>query len=300
MLKIRIFLKIILCFLFVQNFCTAQESTELNFLILKPGDPGATTELATEYLATIANYFTSHVPALHGKHLRGWIANHPDTAAAIMKHHPPIMAYVPAGFYFKYFHEKKQPVAPIAQAPRFGKNIEHFYIVTTKSGPATLDAIKGTVVRTAFGIDWDYLRRMVFPSDFQPGIQFKLEESQNLADDLFLLIESANHKKVNTEPVALLLDEELKHFFEVDDLTWPKLKIIWTSEDLPRDLFVAIGAQWAEADRKGLFDALVKMNTDPKGKELLDLMQSSGFTRVDTPLLNRTKEKYYATQKGNH
>lgn len=282
------------CLLFTANGW-AQNASPVNFLILKPGDPGAAAELAGDYLATVANYFTAHTPYLREKIVHGWIANHPDSALAIMKQHPPVMAYVPAGFYFKHLLHSGQAVVPVAQAPRFGKTVERYYIVAAKSGPASLNELKGKIVRTSFGIDWDYLRKLVFPAAFRPGVFFKLEESQNLADDLFLLIESAEKKQA--APAALLLDEELKHFFEADDLVWPQLKIIWTSPELPRELFVVIGDDWSASHQKGLLESLQQMSRDPKGKELLELMQSSGFTPVDFELLNRLQEKYFSTPK---
>ncbi len=290
----NLYKRLIFALLFASNGW-AQNASPLNFLILKPGDPGATTELASEYLTTITNYFTTHTPYLRGKSLRGWIANHPDSALAIIKQHPAVMAYVPAGFYFKHLLHSGPAVAPVAQAPRFGKHVERYYIVAAKSGPSSLKELKGKIIRTSFGIDWDYLRKVVFPAAFQPGAQFKLQESQNLADDLFLLIEGAERKPA--APAALLLDEELKHFFEVDDLVWPQLKITWTSTDLPRDLFVVIGDDWSASHQRDLLESLQQMSRDPKGKELLELMQSSGFTPVDFELLNRTKEKYFSTPK---
>jgi hypothetical protein len=271
-----------------------QTSEPLNFLILKPGDPGATNELAADYLNTVADYFVRNTPFLRDKNLRGWIANHPDSAVAIMKKHPPIMAFAPAGFYFKHLVNSEHPATPIAQSPRFGKSVEHYYIVTSKSGTSALSALKGKTVRTYFGIDRDYLRKVVLPADFQPGTFLKLDESQNLADDVFLLIENGQTKEAVT---AILIDEELKHFFEIDDLVWPQLKIIWTSSELPRELFVAIGEGWNEARKKELFDALQKMNGDQKGKELLQLLQSTGFTAVDSALLNRTLQKYFSNAK---
>ncbi|HEX9654199.1 MAG TPA: PhnD/SsuA/transferrin family substrate-binding protein [bacterium] len=283
--------------LFLPVLALSQNSQPMNFLIVKPGDPGAVSDLATGYLETIANYFTTHTPCFQGKNLHGWIANHPDSAVLLMKTRPYVMAYVPVGFYLKYLHSPNRPATPIAQAPRFGKNAERYYVVTTKSAPASTEALKRKIVITNFGADWDYLRRVVFPDNFQPGVDFELRESQNLADDLFLLIESTGKNPVQNAPAALLLDEELKHFFEADDLAWPQLKIIWTSAALPRDVFVLIGDNWTDTDKQGVLDSLLKMNHDPKGKEMLELMQSNGFTKVDTALLSFAKEQYFSKVK---
>ncbi len=286
-------------FLSIQTSAQGQSKPTTNFLVVKPGDESATSALASDYLMTITGYLRSQVPFLHSKALRGWIANRLDSAAVVLQQRRPLFAFVPTGFYLEHLYNANWKATPIAQAPRFGKTTEKYYLVSSKAGPMAISALKGKIVRTAFSIDWKYLKNVVFPKAFQPGIDFQLEPSDNLADDMFLLIEGANQESTSIQELpasALLLDEELKNFFEEDDLVWNEIQIIWSSQELPGYLFVIIGNEWQEDDKTNLFKALHDMQNNQTGTELLDLMQSSGFSKVDTILLEQIIQKYFALE----
>ncbi|MFQ5602119.1 MAG: PhnD/SsuA/transferrin family substrate-binding protein [bacterium] len=281
--------------------CTfAQDAKRPSFLIVKPGDAGATSESASEYLNKIGEYFSQKVSRFKQKPLLGLISNRLDSAIVILQKHRPVFVFVPAGFYLQHLSNYAENTRPIAQAPRFGKQVEHYYLLGLKRRPSSLAALKGQRVRTNFAIDWAYLKRVVFPADFQPGTHFKLEASENLADDLFLMLEARDAGEIDQlEPAAaILVDEELKHFFETDDLIRDELQILWTSPPLPRDLFVLIGNDWSTAEERELLHALIDMNQDALGQELLSLMQSSGITEIDSTLLAETAAKYFTSEKG--
>ncbi len=274
----------------------AQSQKPRYFLVVKIGDAAATQDLAAEYLGTIADYFRSKIAFLEERPLKGLIANDVDSAAAILQATGPVLAYVPAGFYLNHFYSQKSTATPIVQTPRFGKTVEKYYIVTQKNGPSTIRALRGKGVRCAFSVDLPYLQKVVFPKDHQPGVHFRLEASENLADDIFLMVESQSEELSEADvPSAILLDEELKNFFEVDDFVWPELKVIWQSEELPRELFVALGDDWTDADRNTLSETLLKMKDDPVGSQMLNLLQSAGFEEVDRTLLEKTARKYFSS-----
>lgn len=281
---------------FHPDFLLAQSQKPRYFLVVKIGDAAATQELASEYLRTIADYFRSKIPFLEEQPLVGLIANDVDSAAAILQATSPVLAYVPAGFYLKHFYSLKSTATPIVQTPRFGKAVEKYYIVTQKNGPGTISALGGKSLRCAFSVDLPYLRKVVFPKDHQPGVHFRLEPSENLADDIFLMLEPQSEELSEADvPAAVLLDEELKNFFEVDDFVWPELKVIWQSEALPRELFIALGSDWTDAGRNALSETLLKMPEDPVGAQMLNLLQSTGFAEVDTTLLEKTARKYFSS-----
>lgn len=294
--------KIMLCLIAVAGLPSMHHASALSrrqgtvhYLMVKYGDESADQKVAAEFLEKLSRYLQSTVPAFRDKVVLGWIANTPQLAGELLEKYEPILAFVPPGFYLEFLNTKEQQSTPILQVPRFGSLDERFYVVTTQNGPNSFSELKGHCIRTIFAVDLKYLSKIVFPAKFRPGVFFDLEPSQNLADEVFLMLENAaggfGVGEVGAAS-ALLFDEELKRFFEEDELVWPKLKIIWVSASLPRDLVVTIGETWSEESKKQVKGALENMKNDSTGLEILDLMQSSGFVPVDISRLEQVIEKY--------
>lgn len=264
----------------------AQEPRAPSFLMVKLGDEAATPEMAGDFLSRMEGWLESRVPRFRGRAVEGRIANREEEVRSILRQDPPDLAMVPPGIWMGYLRDGKPSGEPVAQIPRFGAEAERYYLVASRDGPGTLDALRGRTVRTVFSYHGPYLRRVVFPDGFRPGEAFALEPADNLADEIFLLLEGDPEA-----PAALLLDEELKRFFEDDDLVWPELRVIWTSDPLPRDLVVPLGG-WSAEEREALRRALFSMGETAEGREILDLMDSSGFEPVDGTLLQRAVGRY--------
>lgn len=264
----------------------AQGPDEPTFLVVKLGDEAATPEMAGDFLSRLEGWLASRVPRFRGARVEGRIANREEEARRIFREATPSLALVPTGIYLGHLREGEPSGRPVAQIPRFGAETERYYLVAAKDGPASLEGLRGRTVRTVFSYHEPYLRRVVFPDRFRPGDAFTLEPAGNLADQVFLLLEGEPEA-----PAAVLLDEELKRFFEEDDLVWPELRVIWTSDPLPRDLVVTVGA-WSDEERSALRDALFSMGKTAEGRQILDLMDSSGFEPVDEELLRRAVRRY--------
>lgn len=268
---------------------TAPCSASSSFLIVKTGDESATQEKATQFLTDFSGYLNSHASFLKQKSIQGLITNRPDDAAAIMQKDQPLFAFVSPAFYFEHLSGS---ATAIEQIPRFGLNVEHYYLVAPKNGPATLAALKGQTVRTLVLAEQNYLKRVVFPASFQPGKDFALQQAANMADEVFLMTE-----KDKGAASALLMDEELLHFFQSDEMVWPDLKVLWKSEDLPRDLVVNLDSRLSNGEVEQLKEAFAEMPKDPLGAKLLQLMQTTGFTPVSQDLLNSAGAKFRAAAK---
>jgi hypothetical protein len=256
-----------------------------NILFVKPGDESATQKLAGGFLRDMSAYLEKNVPFLKERSLKGWIANREKQGISLLKSKKPVVAFVSPGFYLQHLRNKSEPVA---QMPRYGSSTDRYYLVTAKNGPDSIQALKSKTVHTTFAIDWKYLKSAVFPTTIKPGSYFKLKPANNMADEVFLLTESsADQRRFD----ALLLDQDMLNFFKQDSLVWPKLKVIWKSGKLPPGLAVLIGPHSPE-HREQLRSTLLNMKRDSKGKQLLRLMNSRGFTPVDRNLLNRTAARY--------
>lgn len=265
----------------------AAAADRANILLVKYGDAAATPEMAADFLAQLTDYLVRAVPHFRGKTMHADIANRPELALTLLQKQKPVLVFASPGFYFQ--HLQGQPHQVVAQLPRFDAETERYYLLAPKAGAADLAGLRGKVVRTSFAVDLPYLQRVVLPPSFQPGKQFTLETSENLADELFYLLESPQ----GSDAAALLIDDEVKQMFAEDDLVWPQVKVIWQSAPLPRDLVIALGAA-SEVIAPQVRTALLKMAQEPVGRELLDLMQSTGFVAVDHVLLEQTAKRYAA------
>ena len=266
---------------------TAQEAH--HFLMVNPGNEAATPDRAEDFLDRMGRYLHDTVPALQNRPVRGWITNRRDSAQARLSR-DPVLAFVPPSVYLEVLHDSERAATPVAEIPRFGAAAQRYHLVTPNDGPTSLDDLRGGLVRAAEGADPTYLSRVAFPSSFQPGPDVTLETAENMNDEVFLLTEGPMGDEQPAD--ALLLDADLKHFFETDDLVWPQLTVIWSSDPLPRDLVVALGPSWTDSDREALKEALFQMPDHEIGVELLDLMNSSGFVPVDEDRLSDVARQY--------
>jgi len=269
---------------------TAAQSSH-HFLMVNPGNEAATPDRADAFLNRMGRYLHDTVPALQDRPVRGWITNQRDSAQAYLAREP-VLAFVPPSVYLEHLQGPERAATPVAEIPRFEATAQRYHLVVPKNGPSGLDALRGGLVRIPEGAAPTYLSRAVFPSSFQPGSDIQLETAENMNDEVFLMTEGPMGDETPAD--ALLLDEDLKHFFETDDLVWPQLTVIWSSQPLPRDLVVALGPSWDETSRQGLKDALFQMSDHELGAELLDLMNSSGFARVKEGRLSKIARQYSA------
>lgn len=275
----------------------AGQERRAEFLLFKPGDPAATAERAEEFLDDLAAWLAEHVDRFEGAVVTGHITNQEARASELVKAPAPEMAVVPPAFYLRHLRDPALATRVVAQVPRFGNDVDRYYLVARKEdGPKSLAELRGKRVHARPGIDRTWLERVVFPDEVDPDTFFELRSAENLADDVFLMVEGEEvGDAAEQAPDALLLDEELLQFFAEDDLVWPHLEVVWRSEPLPRDLVVTLGSGWTEAQRAQLREALLAMPEHESGKELLRLMRSDGFAAPDRDLLARTAEAFDRT-----
>ncbi len=272
----------------------AQENMTANYIVVKYGDEVATQGLAGGFLDNLAEYLGNEFSEFEDKVVRGHIANTPESAGTLLKSTNPVLAFVSIEFYLDHLLNKAD-MQVVAQVPRIGADKDRYYLIVGKDGPASLAELKNQTVRTKFAFSMPFLERVVFPPQFQPGEHFTLQAAENLADEIFLIIENAGGG-FNTGEIgsasALLLDEELKHFFQEDELVWPEMKVIWQSDFLPPGLVVALGTSWNQKTILSLLTTFKKMQSTDLGAEILAMMQSPGFTPVDRNLLTKVTTRY--------
>ena len=147
----------------------------VSFLMVKPGDPGATEERAKGFLHEFASYLGARVASFEKAQVVGRIANRTEQALRLLEETRPTLVFVPPGFYLEHLRHPKREARVVASVPRFGTAVEHYYVVAAKDGgPASLAALRGKTVRGTAEIDWPYLQRAVFPEGSAPPEHFVL------------------------------------------------------------------------------------------------------------------------------
>lgn len=286
---VRTFVRVAASLLALAVFTAGPASAQLGdptVLVVEPGEAAATPERAAAFLDLLASWLGEKVPALGRGEVVARIANTREGAVELLRTSRPRLVFAPPGFHLEHLADGKHDGRAVAEIPRFGAGEDRFYLVTVAGGPSSPGELSGARVAGAAGLDREYLARVVFPDTLRPDRAFRLEEAGNLTDEVFEMLEGAAGA-----PAALLLDEELKRFFEDDDLIWPELRVIWRSDPLPRDLVVALGA-WTGSELGELEEALVEMGDDPDGERILELMQSSGLRPVDRGRLEEARRRY--------
>lgn len=256
----------------------AQSGGEAHVLVFKPGDAAATEGKAGPVLRKLEGFMAKQIPAFAGRTVKAHIVNKPDAALRVLKDKKPALVIAPPSFAFAHLGDK---ATPVAQIPRFGAKGDKLYLVTAKKGGAAdAKALAGKTVAVPFGFDARYLTRVGgLPADV------KIQSSANLADELFGMTEGGGG------PDAALLDEELKAFFEKDDLVWPAVQVVWSSSALPWTAVLAVG-DWSADDRAGLLKGLQAMKGDAAGAEVLKLLKSSGIEAINQSSYDAARKRY--------
>lgn len=247
----------------------AEDPPATTFLVLKTGEPGAEPERAGPFLKSWAAY----VSARAGAPQEGVITSDPARAVELAKERRPAWGVVTPSFFLE--RGKELALRPLLETRRGGHATERFTVVVRK-GATWGDA----EVATQLSAEAAYLGRVVFA-----GKEVRPRAAENLADAVYAMIEGDHDA-----PPAVLLDRASRAFFEEDELTWPKLDVVWESEELPPDLVVGFGeALTPEAEGK-LREALVGMPSDEEGKRICRNLQTEGFGEVDLARWERARK----------
>jgi len=280
---------LILLFVVSLGAPTGAAQDTYHFVMVNPGNEAATGERARDFLDRMGRYLHETVAPLQDRPVRGWVTNERDSVPRYLDRDPDL-AFVPPSVYLEHLHGQEH-ATPVAEIPRFDAPAQRYHLVVPTNGPSSIEDLRGGVIRGQ-GFSKEYLARVVFPSSFQPGRDVTVEPAENMNDEVFLMTEGPMGEETPAD--ALLLDADLKHFFETDDLVWSQLKVIWTSRPLPRDLVVALGASWDADARQSLQSALFGMGEHELGADLLDLMNSAGLIPVKKTRLSEVTRQYTA------
>ncbi|MBK8980411.1 MAG: PhnD/SsuA/transferrin family substrate-binding protein [Planctomycetes bacterium] len=269
------------------------DQPEALVVLVKPGDPNAADETRAEpFLRRLREALQRRVPAFSDRRVTVRLTADPEVAARLVAAPAARLAIVPPDWYLARLRGDQPRARVVATVPRLGESVERYALVVSRAegAPASLDALRGREVVMQGGPDDAYLRRVVFQDDSAgPGLPFALRRTTNLADEVFAVVEPADGE---SHADALLVDTEMLRFLQDDELTWPQLRVVWTSPALPRELVVVLGPDQGDASCEALRNALLALGDDEAGREALELMRSEGFAAPDLAALARVAARY--------
>jgi ABC-type phosphate/phosphonate transport system substrate-binding protein len=251
------------------------------FLFLKTGEKFATQETAGQTVATLTDYLGGKL----GDKFEPHVMNDPAKASEFSAARRPPLGIVTPGFYLTY--AKALGMEPLLETRRQNVAVERFVLVVKKSVPDDLDALKGKVIAASLAAEERYLVSVVLQGKL--GEEVRLKPTTDIEGAAFDISDNAKNAAD-----AVLMEEEAWKVFEKDEELGPKLKAIYQSGELPRDLVVVFrpnAAGLAVAKAKTVLQA---MSSDAAGKQILDSIRVEAFTEVNSERLAKAQELFHA------
>ena len=249
------------------------------FLFLKTGEKFATQETAGPTVAELTAYAGDKV----GAKLEPRVMNDPVKAAEFCGANKPVAGIVTPGFYLQY--AKALQMEPLLETKRAGVKEERCMLVVRKDASDDLAKLAGKTIATPLANEQRYVMSVILQGKL--GEEIRLKQVGDVESAVFDLVESAKNA---TD--AVLMEVGAWGLFKDDSELGPKLKVVYQSEELPRDLVVIFGKpEGFDADK--LRTTLKEMTGNDAGKRILNSIRVESFVEIDKERLARAQARFY-------
>lgn len=240
----------------------------IGFLFLKTGEKFATQETAGPTVAGLTSYLGEYEPH---------VFNDPAKAIEYCASGKPGLGIVTPGFYLAY--GKQLGMEPVLETKREGIAAERFVLVAPKDASDDPAAWAGKTIATPLAAEQRYVLAVVLAGKL--GDETRLKATTDVEGAVFDLVE-----KATGAADAVLMEEAAWKLFEGDSELGPKLKVIYRSDELPRDLVVKFG------DASKNVEKLKSMAGDEAGKKVLRSIRVEAFVEVDQDRLEKARKLF--------
>ena len=261
----------------------ARAETPRPFLFLKTGEKFATQEAAAPTVAGLTAYIGEKVAGATNA-FEPRVMNDPVKAAEFSGKSKPALGIVTAGFYLTY--AKALGMEPLLETRRAGVKEERYVLVTKKDGAEELSKLEGKTIATPLAGEQRYVVGVVLQGKL--GEEIRLQQTMDAEGAVFDLAEGS--KKAAD---AVLLEAGMWDLFKDDPDSGGKLKVVYQSEELPRDLVVAFGPKSDALSIDKLKQVLKDMNGNEDGKKVLQSIQVEAFVDIDSGRLSKAEKLFY-------
>jgi ABC-type phosphate/phosphonate transport system substrate-binding protein len=250
--------------------------SQRTFLFLKTGEKFATQETAGPTVAAFTHYLGAYEPQ---------VMNDPAKAVEFCTTKKPPLGIVTPGFYLTY--AKALGIEPLLEVRRQKVPAEQYVLVVKKSAPDDLAALKGKTIATTLGAEQRYVIGVVLKDKL--GEEVRLKPITDVEGAVFDLVEGAKNAAD-----AVLAEDAAWKLFEKDEELGPKLKVAFSSDELPRDLVVLFRHNADGVDVEKVKSVLKDMGNNDAGKQILNSIRVEAFVDIDKDQLSKAQALFYA------
>ena len=250
------------------------------FLFLKTGEKFATQEVAGPTVALLTGYVGDKV----GVKLEPRVMNDPVKAAEFCGAEKPSIGIVTPGFYLQY--AKALGMEPLLETKRTGVKEERYVLVARKDASDDLARWTGKTIATPLAGEQRYVISVILQGKL--GEELRLKPVDDMEGAVFDLVGAGKNAAD-----AVLLEAAAWKLFEKDEEFGPKLKVLFTSDELPRDLVVLFGSKNSALDADKLKGILKGMNSSEGGQKILQSIRVESFVDLDRDRLAKAEKLFY-------
>jgi hypothetical protein len=240
----------------------------IGFLFLKTGEKFATQETAGPTVAGLTTYLGEYEPR---------VFNDPGKAVEYCASGKPGVGIVTPAFYLTY--GKQLGMEPVLETKREGVAAERYILVALKDAS---DDLHGKTIATPLAAERRYVTGVILQDKL--GDEVRLKATMDVEGAVFDLVEKAAGASD-----AVLMEEGAWKLFEGDSELGPKLKVIYRSDELPRDLVVKFGG--FEAGK--VLEKLKAMTADEAGQKVLRSIRVEAFVDIDQDRLAKARKRFH-------
>jgi hypothetical protein len=252
------------------------------FLFLKTGEKFATQEIAAPTVAGLTAYVGEKVAGTTNA-FEPRVMNDPVKAAEYCGKGKPALGIVTAGFYLTY--AKTLGMEPLLETKLLGLKEERFVLVARKDASDDLTKLEGKTIATPLANEQWYVVSVILQNKL--GEEIRLKPTMDVEGAVFDLAEGAKNAAD-----AVLLETGAWDLFKDDPDSGGKLKVLYQSDELPRDLVVVFGPAGGMLNIDKVKQVLKDMAGNADGQKILRSIQVESFADIDQVRLS-TAEKLF-------
>ena len=250
------------------------------FLFLKTGEKFATQEVAGPTVGSLTAYVGDRL----GVKLEPRVMNDAVKAAEFCSAGKPPVGIVTPGFYLQY--AKALGMEPLLETKRTGVKEERYVLVARKDASDDLAKWQGKTIATPLAGEQRYIISVVLQSKL--GEEIRLKPVNDVEGAVFDLVDAGKNAAD-----AVLMETDAWKLFEKDEEFGPKLKVLFTSDELPRNLVVLLSPKSDALNADKLKAALKGMNGSEEGQKILQSIRVEAFVDIDKERLSQAQARFY-------
>jgi hypothetical protein len=253
------------------------------FLFLKTGEKFATQEVAGPTVAGLTAYVGEKVAGSTNA-FEPHVMNDPVKAAEFSGKSKPALGIVTAGFYLTY--AKALGMEPLLETRRTGVKEERYVLVARKDASDDLAKLEGRTIATPLASEQRYVIGVVLQGKL--GEEIRLKQTMDAEGAVFDLAEGSKNAAD-----AALLEAGAWDLFKDDPDSGQKLKVMYRSDELPRDLVIVFGAKSGTLNVEKVRQALKGMSGGEDGQKVLRSIRVESFADIDQGRLSKAEKLFY-------